>query len=331
MATLALYQGKFLWETEAPINPDTGELTEAAHPWARQSFNDLSVLAVLDEKYAAQWSKQKWWSIYSDEFLHARVKRVQSYVCFDLFCVFQRPIVLPNMLRATLFKPSSAHIAPQRRSAVSAMEKLPDTWMQIPGKREGPASSGAGKQKQTRLQNTTTTSSSSSSSSLQPDFRQAVIKNVEQLDRRIRELESISEDAIQAPAALPEVQAALAEAQVFAATPRTPGQRRLPAHAYIFAAFLKEHLKQCKDPDLKNQVLKFIQENDNPKNLLHKVKFFTVRLQHEKTKAVITVHVTSELTEMWWRIRETVLARGGEEFFGTPPRGPWVRKLLTMA
>ena len=69
---------------------------------------------------------------------------------------------------------------------------------------------------------------------------------------------------------------------------------------------------------------------DDPAKLAKAVPYCTVQLQHDKQKAIIRVHIKPELEVLWFRMKQTILNRGGAQFYGAAPRGPLTRQLLAL-
>lgn len=318
-------QGFALWEKGVTI-PVEGKITEYANPWTKQVYSDLQKLSTSSPCFALQWKEHGWWAIQTQEFLRSKVKQLESFEPYTdlLFQFTDKDVHCPHVDHRSFGSQVLSKTLPFPSSSASTM----DTWMELPvvakHKAEDLVDVRGKPTQKTRLGG-----KGKESKATQRD--KLVDRALVNLDLRLRSVEDIVEDGLDAPADLEDVQAALAAGRDYQATVEEKGRgcKLGSPHTYTFSRLCKKQasLSDC-PPELAEMIKAFVATYTTPAQIKHVVPFCTVHKKYGQNRAIITLHARSEIQKMWQQMRQFLVQRGAVDFGDTKPRGPIFKQLL---
>lgn len=164
-----------------------------------------------------------------------------------------------------------------------------------------------------------------------PRTQNQLIRASVNLDNRLRAVEGILGDAVETPDSLPEAQAAVAAGPSYyeLVVAKGRGHNLGPPHVRGWSQFIRELKKVSGLPvDLALALAEHAANYPDPVAVAIVVKYFTARHHHDKATIVITVSIAERIAELWFKIKQFLMARGAQQHVGPPPRGPIFRGLL---
>eukprot|EP00930_Biecheleria_cincta_P105119 TRINITY_DN9766_c1_g2_i1.p2 TRINITY_DN9766_c1_g2~~TRINITY_DN9766_c1_g2_i1.p2 ORF type:complete len:220 (-),score=27.65 TRINITY_DN9766_c1_g2_i1:272-931(-) len=211
----------------------------------------------------------------------------------------------------------------------------PDYWMELPtavhrdpgeerGKPIAKLKSGNGK---------TGTSSSTNhpSGHDRPGHGRLADKALLNLDARMRAQEDITEDAVDVPSTLADMEISQTVGPNYNAfTQANRGRNIGSVHTFLWAALVKSmsQLPEC-PVELRQTLAAYTAQKLAPAQIKRQVPFCTLHRHHNHSSlATLAVHVRSEVAPMWNAMRQFYFQRGAKEFDDTILRGPIFRQIL---